>query len=125
MALTLFTAALFGGKAHARPWAEQCRNLNARQTVVCAAKALHPVGGVSQALGVWNCESGWLHGEPPHSDAYHGPFQYLKSTFHEQLSSMPAVRAQWDLTPRVHNVRANIVTAVAWGRRSWSPWGCA
>lgn len=94
-------------------------------TIECAAEALDPIGGLPKVLNVWGCESGWGV-EPPHTDSYHGPFQYLRSTFHSQQSQMPGVVGRYDLPRRVHSPRANILTAVGWARWSWRPWaGCA
>jgi hypothetical protein len=93
-------------------------------TIECASEALEPIGGLSKALDVFNCETPAIP-EPPHTDSYHGPFQYLKSTFHSQQSAMPGVVNRYDLPRRVHSPRANVVTAIAWARWSWSPWACA
>lgn len=93
-------------------------------TIRCASEVLHPIGGVEKALSVFNCETPALP-EPSHSDSYHGPFQYLKSTFHSQQSLMPGIVGRYDLKRGVHNIRSNIITAIGWARWSWSPWTCA
>ena len=100
-----------------------CRGLSPEKTVRCAAHTF----GVSeeQAVSVWQCESNFGT-EPPHTDAYHGPFQYLYSTYASQQASMPDVVDWYELSPAVHDMRSNILTAVAWAaRNSWSPWSCA
>jgi hypothetical protein len=106
-------------------WQPECRGYSPEKTVRCAAAAFDPAGGAEKALSVWRCESNFGV-EPPHTDAYHGPFQYLYSTYASQQGSMPDVVRWYDLSPAVHDVRSNILTAVAWAaRNSWSPWGCA
>jgi hypothetical protein len=100
-----------------------CRDLSPEKTVRCAADTF----GVSeeQAVSVWQCESNFGV-EPPHTDAYHGPYQYAYSTYESQQASMPDVVKWYELSPAVHDVRSNIVTAVAWAsRHGWSPWSCA
>jgi hypothetical protein len=106
-------------------WQPECRGYSPEKTVRCAAAAFDPAGGAAKAISVWECESNFGI-EPPHTDAYHGPFQYLYSTFASQQESMPDVVNWYELSPAVHDVRSNILTAVAWAaRNSWSPWGCA
>lgn len=106
-------------------WQPECRGYSPEKTVRCAAVKFDPAGGAAKAISVWQCESNFGH-EPPHSDAYHGPFQFLYSTYESQQDSMPDVVRWYDLSPAVHDVRSNILTAVAWAaRNSWSPWGCA
>jgi hypothetical protein len=106
-------------------WQIECRGYSPEKTVRCAAAKFDPPGGVAQAVAVWSCESNFGI-EPPHSDAYHGPFQYLYSTYQSQQESMPDVVDWYELSPAVHDVRSNILTAVAWAaRNSWGPWGCA
>jgi hypothetical protein len=100
-----------------------CRELSPEKTVRCAAEAF----GVpaDQAVAVWQCESNFGV-EPPHTDAYHGPFQYAYSTYESQRESMPDVVKWFELSPAVHDVRSNILTAVAWAaRHGWGPWSCA
>lgn len=100
-----------------------CRDLSPEKTVRCAAETF----GVSteQAVAVWQCESNFGV-EPPHTDAYHGPFQYLASTYISQQESMPDVVRWFELSPAVHDVRSNILTAVAYAaRHGWGAWSCA
>jgi hypothetical protein len=106
-------------------WPAECRELSPEKTVRCAAAKFDPPGGAAQAVAVWSCESNFGV-EPPHTDSYHGPFQYAISTYQSQQASMPDVVDWYDLSPAVHDVRSNILTAVAWSaRNSWSPWSCA
>jgi hypothetical protein len=100
-----------------------CRNLSPEKTVRCAADAF----GVSeeQAVSVWQCESNFGT-EPPHTDAYHGPLQYLYSTYQAQQEAMPDVVEWYELSPAVHDMRSNILTGIAWAaRHGWSAWSCA
>jgi hypothetical protein len=100
-----------------------CRGLSPEKTVRCAADTFGT--NEEQAVAVWQCESNFGV-EPPHTDAYHGPFQYLYSTYQSQQESMPDVVKWFELSPAVHDVRSNIMTAVAWAsRHGWGPWGCA
>lgn len=106
---------------------DECRfGINAEQMVACAARRFEPPGGIAQALSVWHCESGWAV-EPPHTDPYHGPFQYLTSTFESQYDSLPDVTRWFELKRAVHDPRSNIVVAIAWAahNNSWGPWSCA
>jgi hypothetical protein len=106
-------------------WNDECRGYSPAKTVECAAAKQQPPGGASFALSVWQCESNFGT-ESPHSDPYHGPFQYLTSTYANQRASMPDVTRWFELSPFVHDMRSNIITAVAWAARSgWGPWGCA
>jgi hypothetical protein len=106
-------------------WDPDCRGYSPEKTVRCAAAAFEPVGGAEKATSVWRCESNFGV-EPEHSDAYHGPFQFLYSTFASQQESMPDVVEWYELSPAVHDVRSNILTAVAWAARNdWSAWACA
>jgi hypothetical protein len=108
---------------HGKDEPTDCRKLSPEKTVRCAADTF----GVSeeQAVAVWRCESNFGI-EPDHSDAYHGPFQYLYSTYASQQASMPDVVKWYELSPAVHDVRSNILTAVAWSaRHGWGPWSCA
>lgn len=109
-------------------WNDECRGYSPAKTVKCAAVKFQPPGGMAQALSCWRDESGW-GSEPSHSDAYHGPFQYLYSTYESQQDSMPNVVRWYDLSASVHDMRSNMMTAVAWAaRHSWSPWtapGCS
>jgi hypothetical protein len=108
-----------------RRWNHDCRGYTPAKTVRCAAVKFQPEGGMAKALSVWRCESGWGT-EPPHSDAYHGPFQYLYSTYDSQQDSMPNVVRWYDLSASVHDMRSNMLTAVAWAaRHGWGPWSCA
>lgn len=106
-------------------WQPECRGYSPEKTVRCAAETFRT--SVDQALAVWRCESGW--GVEPGGNTghvYHGPFQYLYSTYASQQSSMPDIVRWFDLSPAVHDVRSNILTAIAWAsRHGWGPWGCA
>ena len=114
-------AALTRVKADA--WPADCRDLSPEKTVRCAAETFGV--SVDQAVAVWQCESNFGV-EPPHTDAYHGPFQFTYSTYAGQQASMPDVVKWFELSPAVHDVRSNILTAVAWAaRHGWSPWSCA
>lgn len=104
-------------------WQSECRGYSPAKTVKCAAAKFDT--SAAQALSVWNCESGFGT-EPAHTDAYHGPFQYLYTTYADQQAAMPDVVEWNDLSPAVHDMRSNIMTAVAWAsRHGWGPWGCA
>jgi len=103
----------------------ECRGYSPEETVRCAAVKQEPPGGVREALAVWNCESGFGV-EGYHTDPYHGPFQYLRSTYATQFWTLEDVRGWFELSPDVHDVRSNIVLAVAWAAHySWAPWDCA
>lgn len=107
-------------------WQRDCRGYGPTKTVRCAAAKLQPEGGVAKALSVWRCESGWGYESQYHSDPYHGPFQYLESTYDGQQARMPDVVRWYVLSPNVHDMRSNILTAVAWAARyGWYPWSCA
>jgi hypothetical protein len=104
-------------------WQDQCRGYSPEKTVRCAAEKFDT--SAEQAVSVWQCESNFGI-EPEHTDAYHGPYQYLYSTYEAQRESMPDVVEWYELSPAVHDVRSNILTAVAWAsRHGWGPWGCA
>jgi hypothetical protein len=106
-------------------WDNECRNYSPEKTVRCAATKFRPPGGVDMALSVWRCESNFGT-ESPHSDPYHGPFQYMTGTYSGQQSMMPDVVRWNELSAEVHDMRSNIMTAVAWAaRHDWGPWGCA
>lgn len=96
------------------------------KTVRCAGRAFGNRADVRKALFVGTCESGLTAEKAPHSTPYHSTFQYLSSTFASQQAQMPVVVRRYDLSDKVHNPRANVIMAVAWGiRRTWSPWSCA
>lgn len=100
-----------------------CRGLSPEKTVRCAAETFGV--NVGAAVAVWRCESNFGT-EGVHSDAYHGPFQYLYSTYEGQQNAMPDVVRWFELSPAVHDMRSNILTAVAWAaRHGWGPWSCA
>jgi hypothetical protein len=104
-------------------WQAECRGYSPEKTVRCAAAKFDT--NAAEAVSVWQCESNFGI-EPSHTDAYHGPFQYLYSTYESQQESMPDVVEWYELSPAVHDVRSNILTAVAWAaRHGWGPWGCA
>jgi hypothetical protein len=106
-------------------WNTDCRDYSPEKTVRCGAVKFQPPGGTDAALSVWRCESGFGT-EPEHTDAYHGPFQYMYSTYEGQQSSMPDVVKWFELSPAVHDMRSNILTAIAWAsRHGWGPWSCA
>jgi hypothetical protein len=106
-------------------WNKECRGYSPAKTVTCAAVKQDPPGGVHFALSVWRCESNFGT-EPPHSDSYHGPMQYAIGTYAGQRASMPDVTRWFELSRLVHDVRSNIVTAIAWAHRhGWGPWSCA
>ena len=91
---------------------------------VSAKEGVDPAG----AMAVWQCESGWAY-EPPHSDCCHGPMQYMVGTFKSQFDRLKeAIRRRYgELAERVHNIRANITTAIVFVGHggSWSPtWEC-
>ena len=45
-------------------------------------------------------------------------------TYECQQDSMPDIVEWYELSPAVHDVRSNILTAVAWAsRHGWGPWG--
>jgi hypothetical protein len=114
--------AIVGGRAR-EGWEPECRGYSPEKTVRCAAAAFDT--SAEKAISVWECESNFGV-EPEHSDAYHGPYQYLYSTFASQQESMPDIVEWYELSPAVHDVRSNILTAVAWAARNgWGPWGCA
>lgn len=108
-------------------WNNECRGYSPAKTVECAAAKQQPPGGVSEALAVWSCESNFgteSGSEWDHS--YHGPFQYLPSTYANQRAAMPDVTKWFELSTLVHDMRSNIITAVAWASRyGWGPWSCA
>jgi hypothetical protein len=128
------------GTDQARPngWRyEECRfkNVGTRawstrdveRMIRCVAAKEDPPGGAAEALSVYNCETGHPI-EAPHSDPYHGPMQYLVSTFQSQYDRVATRlrQAYGKVVERVHNVRANITTAIVWaGRYGWGPWSCA
>lgn len=125
LGLLLITAAFMAQTAGAQKWNSECRGYSPAKTVICAAVKQQPPGGVSEALSVWRCESNFGV-EPPHSDPYHGPMQYAVGTYAGQRASMPDVKRWFDLSTLVHDVRSNIVTAIAWAHRhGWGPWSCA
>jgi hypothetical protein len=104
-------------------WQAECRGYSPEKTVRCAAAKFDT--NAAQAVSVWRCESNFGI-ESSHSDAYHGPFQYMYSTYEHQQEAMPDVVEWNELSPAVHDVRSNILTAVAWAaRHGWGPWGCA
>jgi hypothetical protein len=103
-------------------WNSECRGYSPAKTVECAADKQQSPGGASGALRVWGCESNFGT-EPPHSDPYHGPFQYTYGTYASQRASMPDVTKWFELSTEVHDMRSNIITAVAWAARNgWGPW---
>lgn len=111
--------------ASSEPWQPECRGYSPEKTVRCAAVKFQPEGGAAKAISVWSCESGFGT-ESPHTDAYHGPFQFTYSTYDSQQESMPDVVEWYDLSAAVHDMRSNILTAVAWAsRHGWGPWSCA
>jgi hypothetical protein len=113
-----------GGRAKAG-WQPECRGYSPEKTVRCAAVRFEPEGGQEKAVSVWRCESNFGT-EPPHTDPYHGPFQYLYSTYEGQRAAMPDVVEWYDLSAAVHDMRSNILTAVAWAaRHGWGAWSCA
>lgn len=96
------------------------------RTVRCAALAFGNRADARRAHDIGMCESGLNAERAPHSTPYHGTFQYLIDTFGSQERMMPHVVRGYDLSHSVHNTRANVVMAVAWGiTRSWSLWSCA
>jgi hypothetical protein len=116
---------LIPAQAQANDWNSECRGYSPAKTVTCVAAKQQPPGGVEEALAVWRCESDFGT-EPPHSDSYHGPFQYAIGTYAYQRQAMPDVTRWFDLSVLVHDVRSNIVLAVAWAaHHSWGPWACA
>lgn len=109
-------------------WQPDCRGYSPEKTIRCAAHAF----GVSeeQAVSCWHDESNFgIEPNGPMGHSYHGPFQYLPSTYQSQQTSMPDVVRWFELSPAVHDVRSNILTAIAWAsRHGWGPWtapGCA
>lgn len=126
LALLVLVTVLLPHQAAASDRHQDCKNYGAERTVRCIAQKQDPPGGVSKALSVWRCESNFGT-EPPHSDSYHGPYQFSLSTYASQQDSMPRIVRWYDLSALVHDMRSNIITAVAWAaRNSWSPWeGCA
>jgi hypothetical protein len=112
-------------QATADRWQRECRGYSPAKTIKCIASKEDPPGGVSKALAVWHCESGWGT-EPSHYDSYHGPFQYLYTTYTRQRSSMRLLVREYDLSPYVHDMRSNIIMAVGYAARNdWGPWSCA
>ena len=106
-------------------WKPECRGYSPEKTVRCAAATFDPPGGAAKAVAVWSCESNFGI-EPEHSDAYHGPFQFLYSTYAGQQAAMPDVVEWYELSPAVHDVRSNVMTAVAYAARGgWGAWSCA
>lgn len=106
-------------------WNAECRSYSPAKTVMCAAAKQQPPGGVHEALAIWECES-FFGVEPAHSDSYHGPYQYALGTYAYQRQHMPDVTRWFQLSSLVHNVRSNIVMAVAWAaHHNWGPWACA
>lgn len=123
-ALVAIVLMLIGPPVGAREWHRECRDYSPAKTVRCIARKQRPPGGVSKALAVWRCES-YFGVEPYHSDPYHGPFQYLTTTYASQRGSMPDMRRWFEISPNVHDWRSNIITAVGWAaRHGWGPWTC-
>lgn len=126
------------GSAAEKGWRyEECRfkNVGTRlwstsdveRTIRCVAdkEGVDPTG----ALSVWQCESGWAY-EPGHSDCCHGPMQFMVSTFRNQFDRLKSSihRVYGNVAGRVHNIRANLTTAIVFVGHggSWSPtWSCA
>jgi hypothetical protein len=121
---------LFGATtpiATAGKWNNECRGYSPAKTVECAAAKFEPPGGASTALAIWQCESNFgteSGSEWDHS--YHGPYQFAVGTYGGQRASMPDVTEWYELSTLVHDMRSNILTAVAWAARNgWGPWSCA
>lgn len=109
----------YRGLDKAEAWADR----EMRRVIRCAARFYDGDAGYIIAIG--NCESG-LEREPDPSSIYHGPMQYLASTYAAQRSQLPAVTRRYEIPRQVHSVRGQLVLATAWiTKRSASPWGCA
>lgn len=121
------------GPAMAVPRSEQCRMEQVDRahsthhevvlTVRCAGRKF---GSTAKALDVGQCESSLTAHD--YVGPYYSTYQYLLGTFASQQREMPAVRRGYDLKRRVTNMRANVITAVAWGaKHSWpsGTWSCA
>ena len=123
--LAAFASRPYIEHAGANGWNAECRGYSPAKTVRCAAVKQRV--SVSEALSVWRCESDWGVEPGSHWDhSYHGPMQYAIGTYAGQRASMPDVRRWFELSTLVHDVRSNIVTAVAWAHRhGWGPWTCA
>lgn len=104
-----------------RTWSEP----DVEATIRCVAAKQGT--SAAQALSVYGCETGHPY-ESPHTDGYHGPFQYAVSTFKAQYENVKREmrRVYGHVAKRVHNIRANVTTAIVWaGRYGWGPWSCA
>lgn len=113
---------LLPATSNANEWHRDCRDYGASMTVRCIAVKQEPPGGTPKALSVWECESGFLY-ESPHSDSYHGPFQYAYGTYEGQWELMPRIVEWFELSRSVHDPRSNIIMAVSWAARyGWGPW---
>jgi len=131
-ACVVVASLLVAPQAVAVPRDQQCRqhgSVSHRATIATVRCAGRHFGGhrlVRTALRIGRCESGLAGVEAPHSDPYHGTYQYVASTFASQQDAMPAVVRGFDLSDAVHNMRANVVTAVAWmSKHGTGPWSCA
>jgi hypothetical protein len=90
------------------------------RTVRCAG---HRFGGAATALRVGDCESSLTAHD--YVGPYYSTFQFLASTFASQQSMIPKVVRGFDLKRHVTNMRANVITAVAWAsKHGWGPWSC-
>jgi hypothetical protein len=113
------TECRFRGVHKREPWEDYAIKRTAR----CGARAFG--GSPSLDVRVLACEGGW-EPEPSRTSIYHGPAQYLRSTYEAERASMPAIRRRWDLSRSVHSPRSNILLFTAWmAKRSTAPWACA
>lgn len=105
---------------------EQCRKATAPKIARCFAREFGGHRLVRTALRVGRCESGLDGREAPHSDPYHGEYQYLTSTYSSQQDQIPAQVSKYDLSHDVHNTRGNIGTAIIWAsKHGWDgTWSC-
>ena len=100
---------------------DDCRGLSPEKTVRCASPGV-PTPSVEQALSVWRCESNWgVEKAVEMGHSYHGPFQYLYSTYESQQRSMPDVVEWYELVAGRHDMRSNMLTAIAYAsRHGWT-----
>lgn len=90
------------------------------RTVRCAGKRF---GGTATALRVGDCESSLTAHD--YVGPYFSTYQYLTGTFGSQQHMIPSVVKAFDLKRNVTNMRANVITAVAWAsKHGWGPWSC-
>jgi len=101
------------------------RNREVKLEIRCAVRHWSVPGGVSKALDVARCESGFNE-EAVSSTGCSGVYQFTAGTWSSVKERWSKFMKRWSLRGNVFNARSNVLLAIRKAHADgWGAWSCA